>query len=95
MGRRPAAPAVRAVDDVVVDQRAGLDQLERGAHPDDRVAVGAARRAAAGRGPAAPQELRPQPLAAVRDELDQQIDEIGQPRVDRDHLGPPPRQFGG
>ena len=57
-GRRAAA-GVRAVHDVVVDQRAGLQQLQRGGGAHHRVAV-----RAAGAAPAPVAERRPQPLAA-------------------------------
>ena len=58
--RRLAAPGVGAVHQVVVDQRAGLHQLQRADGGDDAVVVGAAG------APVAPvRERRPQPLAAA------------------------------
>ena len=82
VGRRPAAAGVRPVDDVVVQQRAGLHQLERGGHREHGSAARSRRRRAAipharDGAPAAEQELRPQPLATVEDEPHQLIDERG------------------
>ena len=46
-GRRPAAPRLAAVDDVVVQQRGRVDELERDRRLDGVVAAGAARPSAA------------------------------------------------
>src|SRR6476659_830278 len=90
VGRRPAAAALGAVDDVVMDQRAGLEQLQRSTHRQHRFRV----RGAAGGPPPTPEELRAQPLPAACHEVDQQVDDPGQPGIDGDHLGAPTPEFG-
>ncbi len=90
---RPAAPGLRAVDHIVVHQRAGLDQFEGGGDPDHRRAVGRIGPAAAGP-PAPPEKLRAQPFS-VGDEVDQQVDRGGQPWVDGEQFRAPRRQLGG
>ena len=82
--RRPTAPGMRRVDDVVVNQRARLNQLERGTDPqhDRGIRTG---RVASGAQPTGPCECRPNALAATEHELFQVVDrnrEIAADRID-------------
>ena len=81
-----AAAHLGAVHDVVVHEREGVHELERGRRVDHTrivaVAVGADERAVA--------ERRAQPLAAGGDEAAQRLDRLGQADVDR----APPRELG-
>ena len=75
----------RAVHDVVVDEREGVQQLERGARVDDRGITRAPARAH--EGPVT--ERRTEALASGEDELPQRIEGFLQRRVD----GGPPLQL--
>jgi hypothetical protein len=79
---RLAAAGVRAVHQVVVDQRAGLHQLERRDGRHDLVGVGAAGPAEAPVG-----ERGPQPLAALEHEVVERLGDGGQRRIDADQAG--------
>jgi hypothetical protein len=79
--RRLAAPGGRGVHQVVVDERARLQQLQRA----DRAHHGRRRRAvlvAARAPPAPPGEQGAHPLAAVEHEPGQGAGGVGEPRVD-------------
>ena len=93
----PAAD-VRVVDDVVVDQGAGLDEFQgrrRLGHTFREHAVRSLR-TAAGRGQPAPaQELWPQSFATRRDITDQPIDVVREPGIDGEYLGTPRLEVGG
>ncbi len=70
-GRLPAT-GVRAVDQIIVNQRRGLEELECGSRRDDRILVGGARgpvttaaHVTGRRSPAPVAERRPEPLPAA------------------------------
>ncbi|GFJ88657.1 hypothetical protein Prum_022990 [Phytohabitans rumicis] len=88
--RRLAAPGVGAVHEVVVDQRAGLHQLQGGDGRDHSVRVGAAG------SPVAPvRERGPQPLAAPEHEVFDGVGDRQQCLVDGRQPGPPhPEELG-
>ena len=92
-GRLPA-PDGGAVHQVVADQRAGVQELDRAAHPQRRVGVGPGRRASGG--PVSPvDEGRAEPLARTADETGQHVVEGGDVGAKKIKLSQPPAEHRG
>ena len=88
------APDGRAVHQVVADQRAGVQELDRAAHPQGGVGVGSSRRASGG--PVSPvDESRAEPLARTTHEAAQHVVECGDVGAEEIKLGQPPAEHRG